>query len=270
MTMERVGTGDIGGRLRHTREQRGLSLRDVARRTKLSLAVLQALERNDFESLPAGIYRKAYLRTLAREVGLDPDLMAADFGKPFEPAIKPATAAERQTVVEEKWARQLEPPRRSIGTLAALAALAAAWFAIRPSQVKPIDPAQEAAGGLIAARAPLEHSRSIPIGSTRVTAEPLATPQQAEVPLRIEMAATGWCWVAAEADGERVMYRLMEPGERIVLEGQRMISLRLGDAGSMTLSINDGEGRSIGRDGEVVELELTPDDVESVRDGAAS
>lgn len=47
-----------------------------------------------------------------------------------------------------------------------------------------------------------------------------------------------------------------------------MISLRLGDAGSVTLSINDGPRRSAGVDGEVVELKLTPANIGSLRDGA--
>src|SRR5687768_11135358 len=55
-------------------------------------------------------------------------------------------------------------------------------------------------------------------------------------PLRIELAAAGWCSVAADTDGERSMYRLVEPGERLVLEAHRMISLRIGDAGARTMS----------------------------------
>lgn len=103
----------------------------------------------------------------------------------------------------------------------------------------------------------------------RQPAIPAATAAQATpVPLRIELTAAGWCWVAADTDGKRSMYRLVEPGERLVLEAHRVISLRIGDAGAMTLSINDGPHRSAGSDGEVVELKLTPDNVEAWRDGA--
>lgn len=72
---------DIGGRIRNAREQRGWSIADVARLTKLSPIVLQAIEGNQFEALPAGMYRKAYLRTVAAEVGLDPRVIAADYEK---------------------------------------------------------------------------------------------------------------------------------------------------------------------------------------------
>ena len=87
--------GDIGGRLRYARKQRGLSLHDAAGRTKLSISVLQALERNDFESLPRGIYRKGYLRSLAGEVGLDPTALAAEYDVREAPATLVFTRGPR-------------------------------------------------------------------------------------------------------------------------------------------------------------------------------
>lgn len=78
-------TNDIGGRLRRAREQRGLSLHDLATRTKFTIPVLCAIERNDFAVLPGGMFRKAYVRTLALEVGLNPDDIAADYCACFEP-----------------------------------------------------------------------------------------------------------------------------------------------------------------------------------------
>ena len=128
--MDDIITGDVGGRLRRARQERGLSLHDAAGRTKLSMKVLRAIERNDFESLPRGIYRKAYLRSLAGEVGLDPKEIAAAYDKEFEPAIHPAAAANSNVFVEDKWARQLTTsPRQSIVTIVILLALALGWFA---------------------------------------------------------------------------------------------------------------------------------------------
>ena len=85
MTMDCSVTDDIGGRLRRAREQRGLSLHDVARRTKLTIPVVRAIERNDFTALPGGMFHKAYVRTLAVEVGLNPSDIAADYCAWYEP-----------------------------------------------------------------------------------------------------------------------------------------------------------------------------------------
>jgi transcriptional regulator with XRE-family HTH domain len=245
-------TDDIGGRLRGAREHRHLSLDDIARRTRLSISVLRAIERNDFASLPPGMFRKAYLRMVAVEVGLDPNEIATVYAAQFEPVIEPAAVPDPDAALQRKWVEQLSPsPRQSIVTMAALAAAAAMWFML---QSRP-------APAVMTGDADYE---PIAVVSDRLTTISAQTP---EVPLRIEMAATGWCWVAAETDGERVMYRLVGPGERVSLEGQHVIALRLGNAGAVTLSINDGATRSFGDDGEVVELEITPDTVEGLRDG---
>ena len=251
--MEHILTDDIGARLRRAREERRWSLPDVAKRTKLSLDVLQAIERNDFASLPGGMFRKAYVRVLAGEVGLDPNEIAADYCAQFEPPIEP-TMQDQQRGLHEQLIEQLAPPaRRPFLTVAGLAGAAAVWFLLRSGPVGPTVAGDD-----------LTNSTLRQAGTpTAIVAHPAA------VPLRIEMAATGWCWVAAEIDGERVMYRLLKPGERVMLEGQHLISLRLGDAGSVTLSINDGARRSPGRLGEVVELEVTPDNVEGLRNAAA-
>ena len=269
--MDHTVTGDIGGRLRRAREDRGLSLSDAARRTKLSINVLQAIERNDFTSLPAGMYRKAYVRTLAAEVGLNPTEIVADFCQRFEPPVETVAVAVpiHSAALQEKWIQQLTPsPQRSIVTLAAFAAAAVAWFMLQAGPVGVKVPLDDAASDF-AARPMSRASIALTAGAPRGAAEPMAIGAHATaVPLRIEMTATGWCWVAAETDGQRVMYRLVEPGERVVLEGQRMIALRLGDAGSVVLSINEGASRSFGGHGQVVELEVTPDNVEGLRDGA--
>lgn len=256
--------GDIGGRLQRAREDRGISLRDAAKRTRLSIAVVQAIERNDFASLPGGMFRKAYVRTLAVEVGLDSNEIAADYCAQFEPPIEPA-AQDRYVDRQQKLIEQLAPsPRQSIVTLAVLAAPAAAWFMLQPGSVRPGVASVDAASQVVAVPLPRDASAGSPRDATPTAIDA----QTRDVPLRIELVATGWCWVAAATDGERVLYRLVEPGERLVLEGRRMISLRLGDAGAVTLSINDGPSRSLGRDGEMAELEVTPDTVEGLRDGA--
>jgi cytoskeletal protein RodZ len=70
---------DVGAQLKSARERRGKSVRDVANATKISVATLEALEQNDFSRLPGGIFARAFVRACAREVGLDPEPIVAEF-----------------------------------------------------------------------------------------------------------------------------------------------------------------------------------------------
>jgi cytoskeletal protein RodZ len=70
---------DFGARMRHVREQRGVSLRQIAQTTKLSVSALEALERNDVSRLPGGIFSRAFIRSYAAEIGADPEETVRDF-----------------------------------------------------------------------------------------------------------------------------------------------------------------------------------------------
>src|SRR5438552_15430673 len=85
--------GDFGLALKAAREERGISLRQIATATKISIAALEALERNDFSRLPGGIFSRAFVRAYALEVGLDPEQTVQDFLVEYE--LNDNTAAEK-------------------------------------------------------------------------------------------------------------------------------------------------------------------------------
>jgi cytoskeleton protein RodZ len=70
---------DLGRQLKRAREARGVSLREIATRTKISISALEALERSEFHRLPGGIFSRAVVRAYATEVGLDPDITVENF-----------------------------------------------------------------------------------------------------------------------------------------------------------------------------------------------
>jgi cytoskeletal protein RodZ len=88
--------GDFGRKLREARERRGLSLRQIANATKISVPTLEALERNDITRLPGGIFSRGVVRSYAIEVGLDPEPTIDEFMGQFPQdsvtAGHPATA----------------------------------------------------------------------------------------------------------------------------------------------------------------------------------
>ena len=70
---------DFGARMKSAREARGVTLRQIAEVTKFSVSALEALERNDISRLPGGIFSRAFVRSYAVEIGLDPEQTVRDF-----------------------------------------------------------------------------------------------------------------------------------------------------------------------------------------------
>ena len=81
-------TTSLGAYLRAERERRDLALRTISENTKVSLPLLEGLEADDISRWPGGIFRRAFVRSYAEAVGLDPD----DVFKRFEQQYKPAAA----------------------------------------------------------------------------------------------------------------------------------------------------------------------------------
>src|SRR5262245_50130978 len=117
----------FGARLRMRREERQIALTSIADETKIKLALLEGLERDDVSHWPSGIFRKAYLRTYAHMIGLDPDETLREF---LELYPDPADVFEATTVALAGTgdpARRAAPPTRlrsmvdsAIGSLARL------------------------------------------------------------------------------------------------------------------------------------------------------
>ena len=74
---------DLGAWLRRERERAGVTLDTIATRTKVARTLLEALERNDVSRWPGGIFRRAFVRGYANQVGLDPDYVVALFVRAF-------------------------------------------------------------------------------------------------------------------------------------------------------------------------------------------
>src|SRR3970040_260497 len=92
---------DFGAQLREARERKGISLRQIAASTKISVAALEGLERNDISKLPGGIFSRAFVRSYAIEVGLDPDDTVREVLERFQSEPAPSTAVKVAIPEEE-------------------------------------------------------------------------------------------------------------------------------------------------------------------------
>jgi len=84
-------TDSFGARLRTQRERKSIALAAIADSTKISIGLLEALERDDPSRWPSGIFRRAFIRAYADAVGLDREATLKEFLERF-----PDPAGERR------------------------------------------------------------------------------------------------------------------------------------------------------------------------------
>jgi len=69
----------LGARLRQRREERQILLSTIADQTKIGLSLLEGLERGDVSRWPSGIFRRAFVKSYASAIGLDPEPVVREF-----------------------------------------------------------------------------------------------------------------------------------------------------------------------------------------------
>lgn len=248
---------DIGGDLRRARTARKLSLADIARRTKISPSVLRAIETNRFDCVPGGLFTRSFLRTYAREVELDPDAIVRQYRAEFEaPPVAPDGAAARVSPVDVHVdATPIDGESRGAGQTVGLAVvmlIGLAYFGFfrdvatqsTATGLKPADAVEASAAALPS-----------PVGTTGSADTARDVPNGA--PLKFEIQASGPCWVAASADGERLIARLMNAGEKQQFGVRDEVTMRVGDPSAFTFTINGAPGRSLGPAGIPVNAQMT-------------
>jgi cytoskeletal protein RodZ len=289
-------TGGFGAKLRDARERRGVSLRQIANATKISIAALEALERNDISRLPGGIFSRAFVRSYAVEVGLDPETTIQEFIAQFP---NDSVTAGHPTSDQIEDHEAVESERRTAGTFLWLAVVslpiagAVVYFATSgrpviggaaqpPEAVAALPPAdQTRPGGTPAAVEPAQASKTAqsaapaePAPSAAGTAAPSTPAPAGTAPtpgseaaagseaatdrFSVQLAATRPCWVSAVVDGKKQIDRLMQTGERTTIDVHRELVLTAGDAEALKLTFNGAAARPLGTAGEVVSRRFTP------------
>lgn len=85
---------ELGQVLQRAREEKGITLDDIQRITKIQRRYLEAIERGHFHVLPGHFYARAFIKSYAEAVGLDPNHILTHFQSDL-PAQPPTEQVER-------------------------------------------------------------------------------------------------------------------------------------------------------------------------------
>jgi transcriptional regulator with XRE-family HTH domain len=86
-------SAEFGRRLRHERERRRIDLGAIAETSKISVSLFEDLERGDASRWPSGIFRRAFIRSYAQAIGIDPEATTKEFLELFPDPNDPDPSA---------------------------------------------------------------------------------------------------------------------------------------------------------------------------------
>jgi len=189
----------LGEQLKRAREAKGMSLDDVASRTRIPIRHLQNIEREDWDALPAATYAVGFTRNYANAVGLDGAALARELRDRIGTPTHRAAAPEYYEAADPA-----RVPPRSLALIAVILAvvLVAGYLFWRSS----LDNEPEAIPVTeVAPEAP----------APRPAAPQPATPQSvAGQPVTLVATGEVWLRITEGASGATIFSGSLAPGDR--------------------------------------------------------
>jgi len=69
----------LGEKLRQAREERGMTISEIAEQTRISGLYIESIENDDYRILPGGIFNKGFVKSFAKTVGVDEQEALQDY-----------------------------------------------------------------------------------------------------------------------------------------------------------------------------------------------
>lgn len=190
----------VGERLRAAREEKGLSLEDIAAQTRIPQRHLESIETADWDKLPAPTYTTGFAKSYASAVGLDRTEIGEQLRTEMGGSRSPNLSAE---VFEPADPARTMPKSLVFATIAAVIVLVVvmSWLNRRSldQSDQPSAPAPAATPTQTAARPAAPATR------------PPAQPQAAQGP--VVLAATAPAWIRVTDQGKTLFEGVLQPGQ---------------------------------------------------------
>jgi cytoskeletal protein RodZ len=247
----------IGDTLAEARRQADLTVTQVSQRTCIRETIIRGIERGDYSACGGDFYARGHIRSIARAVGVDPEPLVREYdqtqGAPQ--AISAADVFEPATPIKIRERRR---PNWSLAMALVLAAIVGfvVYHEVSKSGPSHDSPAASAAGVRHSAASGGARPTARPSATHKPPATPAAQPYANEVV--ISLAAAQNCWVQlTTASGAQVYEGVVTAGSTMNWTEKQAVSLRLGNPGGVTLTVN-GTRKVAGTNDQPVTLTLAP------------
>ena len=95
----------FGEHLKREREMRGVTLEEISAATRIAPRFLAALESEQWELLPGGVFNRGFIRSVARYLGLDEDTLVAEYALETRGRPDPGVVADPPEEPDRNWVR---------------------------------------------------------------------------------------------------------------------------------------------------------------------
>jgi cytoskeletal protein RodZ len=256
----------IGRALQQARIAAGLTVDDVSSATRVRIAIVHAIEQDDFAPCGGDVYARGHIRTLARAVRIDPAPLLAQYdadhgGRPAPTPAAPLFEAER-----------IRPERRGPNWTAAMVAAIVVVIGFVGVTLFNEDDGDAGRTQVAEGSTPTASKAASPTPKAdkpegnpkpETSDSAIAAAPRDKVTVQVS-AVDGRSWISAKDHNGRLLFDgLLKQGDSKTFQDKQKIDLVLGDAGAIQLYVNGKKIENEFRPGAVERLTYTKGDPEA-------
>jgi len=256
--------GSVGARLKKLRLEKGASLEDINKKTKIHPDILKSLEEDSLQGINP-VYLKGFIRAYCQSLGAEPAeyLHAAEEPdqRPPQPKESPQPSrGERQRPVTRTWpAVPLKAVAIAAGVLASVLVLVVLFNLLKFASAK-ISAGRKRHKEQAAIETVKAAKKSGPPVRQKTKSSPAPQPQKTvskavSTPMgtvNTSIQAIEDCWVQAKVDGKTVFQNVLKRGRSESWSAKDRIELTVGSAGGIRLEVNGKLMPALGHKGQVL------------------
>lgn len=262
-----MSKGTFGDCLKREREMREVSLEEICAATRIGTRFLEAMENEEWEKLPGGVFNRGFVRAVARYLGLDEETMLAEYDLARLHHAPPMPAQSPQPIPRSfpKWL-----PILFVLFLGALIAAGFhAWRVFGPRHAATNNTASASASDktapstVTAAPAPSPAVDATPATS----AIPPSSVPTSLAPLQLSVAAGKNTQLQVLADGKTLYDTIITAGESQHFQAREEFHVSVSDSGGVLLELNGQTMPPLGTPGSPGKISLTRKDLKKANSG---
>ena len=257
--------GKIGRVLERARKDRGLSLEEAERATKIRKRYLEGLERDDYTVLPDAVYAQGFLKTYANFLGLDGARLSQELRTRRKPRRErglhyraPRSQFERPIInpggvsgTEKRRVSRSTVLTVIVAALVLAALVGALYFVGLNVRASAVDEGEAAAqnGDALSGGRPAQEADDAGGGSGDGASGEEVSADKLTVGVEVEGTPA---WIRVRSDSETVFEEIAQPGFSQTFEAERVVGIKAGDAGAVSVEVNGQDVGTLGDPGEVL------------------
>ncbi len=257
-----MATGTFGERLKRERELREVSLKEVTAGTRIGPRFLEALENEEWDKLPGGVFNRGFVRAIARYLGLDEENLLAEYDMAHgEQSLPVPQAYENKIPRPPIWL----PILGVLAVLAILGGLIAGGIYGWRRYAAHRAAKQSSSSALLPAETQSATASVPPSAAASTTSDPATS--SPTVPLDLAVSASAATRVRILADGTILLDAELPAGETRHFSANRQFEVTAADSSAVLLELNGQAMPPVGTPGASGTIVLSQKDLRQASGG---